>query len=50
MRWDNGSPFTADFFYEIGEMTGTAELLHERRAAEPYDPRLYSSGKPEDES
>ena len=32
LRWDNGSPFTADFFYEIGEMTGTRRLLHERRA------------------
>jgi iron complex outermembrane receptor protein len=56
LRWDNGSPFTADYFYEIGEMTGTPgyytnDVLSGANKNIPFQiPGYKSDGKPEDEA
>jgi iron complex outermembrane receptor protein len=56
LRWDNGSPFTADFFYELGEMTGTPgyyvnDVLSGDNPNIPFViPGYTSDGQPEDES
>jgi iron complex outermembrane receptor protein len=49
LRWDNDSPFTADFFYEIGEMTGTPGY-YTNDALLAYVPGYQSDGRPEDET
>jgi iron complex outermembrane receptor protein len=56
LRWDNGSPLTADLFYEIGEMTGTPgyyvnDVLSGDNPNIPFVIPGYSSdGKPEDKT
>jgi iron complex outermembrane receptor protein len=59
LRWDNGSPLTADFFYELGEMTGTpGYYVNDVWSGDnpnllpfvPPIPGYTSDGKPEDET